>query len=98
MEIKHGAGQRFAGRVMLIALYFPLQTNWMLDGPYSISECHAKQWPIQLGYTSRCEFCSEEILLKVILTSAAGTNRYEDNYCIHVLFACSSAAACSTSL
>jgi hypothetical protein len=67
---------RFAGRLMLIASYFPLQTNWMLGGLYSISECDGKQWPIQLGYRSRCEFCSQEILLKVMLTPAAGTNCY----------------------
>jgi hypothetical protein len=82
MEIKHGAGQRFAGRFMLPALCFPLQTNWMLGGPYNISECDGKQWPVQLEYRGRSEFCSKEILPKVILTSAAETNRYEYDYCI----------------
>jgi len=86
MEIKHGAGQRFAGRIMLLALYFPLQTNWMLGGPYNISEYDGKQWPVQLEYRGRSEFCSEEILLKVILTPAAETNHYEYDYCIHVFF------------
>jgi hypothetical protein len=56
MEIEHGAGQRFAGRFMLLALYFPLQTNWMLGGPNSISECDGKQWPVQSEYWGRSEF------------------------------------------
>ena len=64
----------------------------------SISECDGKQWPVQLEYRGRSEFCSEEILPKVILAPAAKTNRYEDDYCIHVFFVCSTAATCSTSL
>jgi hypothetical protein len=88
MEIKHGARQRIAGRLILLALYFPLHTNWMLGGPCSISECVGKQWPEQSEYRGRSGFCSKEILLKVILTPAAGTNRYEDDYCIQVSFAC----------
>jgi hypothetical protein len=96
MEIKHGAGQMFARKSMLLTLYFPLHTNWMLGGPCSISECDGKQWPVQSEYRGRSEFCSEEILPKVILTPTAGTNCYD--YCMHIFFACLSAATCSTSL
>jgi hypothetical protein len=84
MKIKDGAGQRFAGKLMLLALYFPLQTNWMLGSQYSHSECDGKQWSVQLEYRSRSEVCSVEVLPKVMLTLAAGTNHYEDEYCVHV--------------